>query len=255
MMLLEMEKMMPSRDLSLQSINQAKSSGEGSNSSAKGKTRVKKPIWVRASGKPKTRIKKAKFYLSGPALVPTMPEERHKAIFIVICNLRLYHQLSVAWSLVLVREHYNPRCVDDEGNEFAFTDEEIRTEYRRAGKAGMYPTLGASDPKAKKKETRGLLRKDIQRFARKYIGEDGSCTPLNVWQAFMIFRGGMEIDRSYFGREFAAVTGIRRKTPFGVPTYLGVHLIEPIVRQRKSVRGENSRDRSGVQLLLPKPLL
>jgi hypothetical protein len=241
-----MEKMMPSRDLQQPSVNQAEYSGEGSNLLAGRKTRVKKPIWVRASGKPKTRIKKARFYLSGPAWVPIMPKERHKAIFIAMCNLRLYHQLSVDLSLVLIREHYNPRCVDVDGNKFQFTDDEIRIEYNRAGKTGMYPTLGAADPKAKRKEARSLLRKDIQRFARKYIGEDGFCTPLSVWQAFMTFRGGVEINRSYFGRELAAVTGIRRKTPFGIPTYLGVHLIEPVVRQRKSERSENSRDRSGV---------
>jgi hypothetical protein len=37
-----------------------------------------------------------------------------------------------------------------------------------------------------------------------------------------------------FGRELAAVTGIRRKTPFGVPTYPDIHLVEPVSARRKA---------------------
>ena len=192
------------------------------------KPRPKRPTWVHATGRRITRIKKARTYLRKRAWIPEQAHERHTALFIVMGNLRLYHQLPVDWALNLVMEHYNPRCVDA-----PFTDEEIRTEYRRAGQPGMYPTLGVSDPRAIKKEARLELQKEIRRFSRRHLAPGGSCTPASVLEAFIAFRGGVPISNVVFGRELAAVTGIRRKTPFGVPTYPGIHLVEPVSARRK----------------------
>lgn len=190
------------------------------------KPRPKRPTWVPATGRRITRIKKARTYLRKRAWVPGNPDERHSALFIVVCNLRLYHQLPLDWALNLVTEHFNTRCGD-----IPFTAEEIRAEYRRAGLPGMYPTLGVSDPRAVKKVARHELHKEIRRFTRKHLAPGGSCTPASVLAAFLAFRGGVPINPVVFGRELAAVTGIRRKTPFGVPTYPDIHLVEPVRRK------------------------
>lgn len=190
------------------------------------KPRPKRPIWVTATGSRITRTKKARAYLRKRAWVPGKPDERHTALFIVMGNLRLYHQLPVSLAVSMVTEHFNPRCVDA-----PFTDEEIRAEYRRAGLPGMYPTLGVSDPRAVKKEARQALQKEIRRFSRKHLAPGGSCTPASVLDAFIAFRGGIPISPVVFGRELAMVTGIRRKTPFGIPTYPDVHLVEPVSRK------------------------
>lgn len=197
-------------------------------------SRPKRPIWVRASGRRITRIKKARTYLRMHARIPVNEDERHAALFVVACNLRLYHQLPIDWALNLIREHFNPRCVDEHGKPHPFTDDEIREEYRRAGLPGMYPTLGVNDPKAIRKAARKELRKDIRRFCRWRLLPGGSCHPAQVLAAFIEFRGGDPISNVDFGREFAAITGIRRVTPFGVPTYRGIHLKEPARRSRKA---------------------
>ena len=193
------------------------------------KPRPKRPTWVHATGTRVTRIKKARAYLRKRAWVPGQAHERHTALFIVMGNLRLYHQLPINLALSMVMEHFNPRCLDA-----PFTDGEIRTEYRRAGLPGMYPTLGVSDPRAIKKEARLELQKEIRRFSRRHLAPGGSCTPASVLEAFIAFRGGVPISNVVFGRAFAVVTGIRRKTPFGVPTYPDVHLVEPVSVRRKA---------------------
>ena len=192
------------------------------------KPRPKRPIWVTATGRRITRIKKARAYLRKRSWVPEQAHERHTALFIVMGNLRLYHQLPINLALSMVMEHYNPRCLDA-----PFTGDEIRAEYRRAGLTGMYPTLGVSDPRAKKKEARLALQKEIRRFHRTSMAPGGSCTPASVLEAFIAFRGGVPISNVVFGRAFAVVTGIRRKTPFGVATYPDVHLVESISAHRK----------------------
>lgn len=193
------------------------------------KPRPKRPIWVTATGRRITRIKKARAYLRKRAWVPEQAHERHTALFIVMGNLRLYHQLPINLALSMVMEHYNPRCLDA-----PFTGDEIRAEYRRAGLTGMYPTLGVSDPRAKKKEARLALQKEIRRFHRTSMAPGGSCTPASVLEAFIAFRGGVPISNVVFGRAFAVVTGIRRKTPFGVATYPDIHLVESIRVPRKA---------------------
>lgn len=201
---------------------------------AQPRTRRKRPFWLPATGRRATRAKKAKTYLRSHAWVPGKPEDRHAALFIVMGNLRRYHRLPVDLALSMVQEHYNPRCMDAHGTPQPYPDEEILNQYRRAGMRGVYPTLGVSDPRAVKAVARKALQKEILRFVRKHLASGGSCTPATVRDAFIAFRGGVSISAVDFGRELAALTGIRRRTPFGVPTYPGVHLVEPIRRSRKA---------------------
>ncbi len=98
----------------------------------------------------------------------------------------------------------------------------------------MYPALGVSDPRAIKKGARLELQKEIRRFSRRHLAPGGSCTPASVLEAFIAFRGGVPISNVVFGRELAAITGIRRKTPFGIPTYPDIHLVEPVRVSRKA---------------------
>ncbi len=201
---------------------------------AQPRTRPKRPIWVSATGRRVTRVKKARVYLRRHAWVPGKPEERHSALFIIMGNLRRYHRLPVDLALSMVQEHFNPRCVAADGSPQPYRDEEIRNQYRRAGMRGIYPTLGVSDPRAVKAEARKALREEIRRFVRSRLASGGSCTPAGVLDAFIAFRGGVPISAVDFGRELAALTGIRRTTPFGKPAYRGVHLVESRRRSRKA---------------------
>jgi len=91
----------------------------------------------------------------------------------------------------------------------------------------MYPTLGANDPKAKKKVVALALEKEVKTFLRKHTAPGGSCTPRTLLDAFVAFRCGVPINPIVFGRAIGKATGISRSTPFGVPTLNGFHLKRP----------------------------
>lgn len=185
------------------------------------------PVWVPASGGVNSRIKKAKFYLRHRAWVPESNQQGDKAYLVVLCNLRRYHRLTAETSLVLVREHYNPRCIAADGTMWGWDDASILKKYRQAGGRGMYPALGISDPKAKRRAARLELESQVRLFFRKCIVLDGSCTPAAVREAFQRFRGGEPINERSFGKAFTAVTGIRPSRPFGRRLYRGIHIAEP----------------------------
>lgn len=193
-----------------------------------------RPVWVTATGSRVTRIKKARTYLRKHAWVPRDNRERHAALFTVMANLRLYFQLPIELAITMVQEHYTERFLNAGMAALAFDNEEVRTEYRRAGETGVYPSLGVSDPKAKAVAARMNLQKEIRRFHRRHLAPGGTCTPSDVHAAFIEFRGGTPISAIVFGRELAHVTGIRRKTPFGVPTYPGVHLVTSTRARKKA---------------------
>lgn len=182
------------------------------------------PIWVSATGKRHTRIKKARTYLKGHAWVPTSTEGRRRSLFVVACNLRLYHQLPIDLAVALIRRHFNPRIVGIDGSPTPYLEQEILHQYRRAGLPNMYPSLGVNDPKAKRKVVALAFKKEVRNFLRKWTAPSGSCTPGTLLQTFIASRGGETVNRVVFGRAVVAATGIRRSTPFGVPTYKGFHI-------------------------------
>ncbi len=199
---------------------------KGDAQSTKPKAPAEPPLWVRATGRRKTRIKKARFYLGKAAWAPSTVEDLQKALLVITCNLRLYHQLPIDLSVALVMELFNPRCRDQEGNPNQLTPQEVAAKYQQAGAAGMFPTLGVSDPKAKQKIVVQDLEKEVKKFIKKFTEAGGCCPPSDLREAFIAFRGGVEINPTAFGRAVFAATGIRTSTPFGKRVYRGFHILE-----------------------------
>lgn len=187
----------------------------------------KTPVWVPATGSPKTRIKKATHYLKRKAWVPTTPAERDRALMVVVCNLRRFHRLSAATTLTLIREHYNPRCLASSGCPHAWTIQDILRKYRQVGKRGMYPTLGVADPKAKALARKLELHRQIREFWKKFmIPGSGTSTPAQVREAFVRYRGGEDITPNMLSRAIKIVVGIEPVRPFGKKFYRGFQVLE-----------------------------
>lgn len=184
------------------------------------------PIWVSATGTLKTRIKKAQYYLRRSAWVPTDPKEGDSALLVVACNLRRYHQLCESTSLALIRENYNPRCKTANGASWAWDDQGILKKYRQAGRLGMYPTLGVTDPKAKAKAVRVELHRQVKAFFKKHVVPGGVCTPAEFREAFVRFRGGEDVTPNMLSRVIKALTGREPVRPFGKKFYRGFHIAE-----------------------------
>lgn len=189
-------------------------------------TKRKTPVWVPATGTPNTRIKKARFYLKAKAWVPADPREGDKAMLVVVCNLRRYHQLSAAMTLILIQEHYNPRCITRGGHSWGWSSQDILKKYSQAGKRGMYPTLGVEDPKAKVKANKMEIHRQLKAFWKKHVVPGGRCTPAEVRDAFIRFRGGEAITPNMLSRVIKAVTGNEPVRPFGEKFYRGFHIAE-----------------------------
>lgn len=184
----------------------------------------KNPIWVSATGRTKTRIAKAKYYLKHKAWVPDTPLDGDKAMLVVCCNLRRYHKLCAETTVSLIREHYNPRCVTVDGSFWGWHDQDIQKKYRQAGMRGMYPTLGVEDPKALAKAAKMELIRQLKAFWKKSIIPGGCCTPAEFRKEFIRFRGGKEVTPNMLSRVIKEITGIEPVRPFGKKIYRGFHI-------------------------------
>jgi len=189
----------------------------------------KTPVWVHSSGTPLTRIRKAIYYLSRMAWVPSDARDGGKALLIIVCNLRRYYQLQPTTSVTLIRRYYNPRCVSSEGHYWGWCDQDILKKYRQAGRRGMYPTLGAKDPKAAAKVKRMEIQREIMSFWKKFIIPGGCCTPSELRQAFVHFRGGRDITANMLSRSVKIVIGEEPVRPFGKRLYRGFHIAETLL--------------------------
>lgn len=189
-------------------------------------TKKKAPLWVPATGSLKTRIDKARHYLKKRAWVPANPREGDKAMLVVVCNLRRYHQLCAATTLALVLDHYNPRCTTSDGCCWGWSEQDILKKYSQAGKRGMYPTLGASDPKAKAKVAKMELHRQITAFWEKHIVPGGCCTPAEIREAFIRFRGGEDVSANMLSRSIKILMGKVPVRPFGKKIYRGFRIAE-----------------------------
>jgi len=186
----------------------------------------KTPVWVKATGTIKTRIKKASFYLSRASWVPQDACDGDKAILIVVTNLRRYFQLCSRTTVSLIVRFYNPRCVTADGRSWAWSEFSIERKYRQAGKRGIYPTLGVRDPKAIRLAKKLEAVRQLRFFWRKFVRPGGRCTPAELRAAFVAFRGGEDITPNMLSRIIRSVTGLRPITPFGMKMYRGVHIAE-----------------------------
>lgn len=186
----------------------------------------KTPVWVSATGTWRTRVKKARYYLCQAAWVPASAEGQSKALFIVVCNLRRYFRLQGPFTAILIQEHYMPKLASRVAEFQPWTVADILEKYRLAGKRGMYPTLGVSDPRAKKKAEKIALHKEVRAFIKRHVVPGGSCTPQELLTTFIAYRGGTIVNSNAFGRAVVAITGVKSVTPFGKRTYRGFQLSE-----------------------------
>jgi hypothetical protein len=169
-------------------------------------------------------MKKARYYLKQKAWAPVREEAGRAALFTVVSNLRRYHRLTAFYTVLLVKEHYNPRCFHADGSKAPWTEEEILQMYKAVGKRGIYPTLGVSDPKAIKKAKAKELRQAVRKFIRTHTEPGGSCNPTELRLAFQAATGGVEVSATAFGMAVSAVTGITSTSPFGKRKYRGFQL-------------------------------
>lgn len=195
------------------------------------------PVWVPATGGYKTRLKKARHYLKHSAWIPSDPRERKAAMFVVVCNLRRYHCLWAETALALIRDHYDPRCIAEDGSSWTLTDAELIDLYRQAGRRGKFPSLGVADPKAKVLASRKELFRQLQRFWKRRIRSGGTCTPSDLREAFIRFRGGEDLTLDRFTKAVSVVFGAKTVRPFGSSRfYRGFHLEEPSRRSAKTTQ-------------------
>ena len=194
------------------------------------------PVWVEASGTLPSRIKMARRYLSKHAWKSISGMSGHSALLVVMTNLRLFHCLDQSSALAMVKDYFNPRCVDKQGNPCPWSDAELLHKWKQAGKLGAYPTLGVKHPRALAKVARLKLESEVAEFLGHVTQEGGVTNPTLLRLAFIAFRGGEVADPTPFGRAVSTVTGTHTTTPNGKRVYQGFHLTEAgLSLTRKSI--------------------
>lgn len=186
----------------------------------------KAPIWIPATGSLATRTKMAKNYLRYYAWKSVSGKNGHDALMVVVTNLRLYHLLDQCLALMMVKQHFNPRCIDLQGNPSPWSDAEILHKWNQAGKRGVYPTLGVENPKARRKTATLILEGEVAEFLGQFTQAGGATNPTLLRQAFVAVRGGVDVNATAFGRAMSKVTGTRTTSPNGIRCYQGFRLIE-----------------------------
>lgn len=183
-------------------------------------------VWVAATGSEATRIKMARNYLRYYAWKSISGLNGHDTLMVAMTNLRLFHRLERTLALKMIKEHFNPRCVDLNGNPCPWSESEIAHKWEQAGKPGAYPTLGVKHPRAPAKEARIILEGEVKEFLGKFTQDGGKVNPTDLRFAFIAQRGGEDVDATRFGRAVSAVTGIHTTTPNGKRVFQGFSLTE-----------------------------
>lgn len=194
--------------------------------STKPKKAKKLVVWVAATGSEVTRIKMARNYLRYYAWKSISGKNGHDTLMVAVTNLRLFHRLDRTLALKMVQEHFNPRCVDQQGNPCPWSDAEIAHKWEQAGKPGAYPTLGVKHPRARAKEARIMLEGEVAEFLGQVTQQGGATNPTTLRHAFIASRGGEVVNPTAFGRAVSKVTGIQTTTPNGKRVYQGFSLTE-----------------------------
>ena len=206
----------------------------GARSAARKPKRV--PVWVSATGTLATRTKMARAYLRYYAWKSISGKNGHDALLVAVSNLRLFFKLEEGFAIDLLKEHFNPRCVDLQGNPSPWSDAEIRHKWNEAGKPAAYPPLGATNPKAKQKESSIILAGEVTEFLALFTSEGGFSIPTQLREAFIAFRGGENVNETAFGRAVSKVTGIQTTKPNGVRLYRGFQMSEAGLGLTRKVR-------------------
>lgn len=184
------------------------------------------PVWVEASGTLPSRIKMARTYLRTHSWKSISGMNGHSALLVVMTNLRLFHCLDQSLALAMVKDYFNPRCVDKQGNPSPWSDAELLHKWKQAGRSGAYPTLGVKHPRALAKVASLKLESEVAEFLGHVTQPGGRSNPTLLRLAFIAYRGGEVVDETPFGRAVSAVTGIRTTTPGGPRVFQGFQLTE-----------------------------
>jgi hypothetical protein len=150
----------------------------------------------------------------------------HNSLLVVVTNLRLFHRLEYPLALKMLKEHFNPRCHDLQGNPCPWSDAEIAHKWKEAGKPGAYPTLGVKHPRARAREVRLMLEGEVKEFLGLFTQPGGSANPTALRMAFIASRDGEDVNETAFGRAVSKVTGIQTTSPNGKRAFKGFHLSE-----------------------------
>jgi len=192
----------------------------------KPKKAKKQVVWVASTGSQVTRTKMARNYLRFYAWRSISGKNGHDALLVVVTNLRLFHRLEQSVALEMVKEHFNPRCIDLLGNPCPWSDVEITHKWNEAGKPGVYPTLGEKHPRARAKEARLMLEGEVEEFLGQFTQDGGMTNPTTLRLAFISSRGGEDVNETAFGRAVSKAAGIQTTTPNGKRMYKGFSLTE-----------------------------
>lgn len=182
------------------------------------------PVWVAATGSFQKRMEKAKYYLRRKAWRSVEGIRGHSALLAAVVNMRLYFQLPRELSIKLLKDHFNPRCVDLNGCPAPWSDKELEHKWKEAGKPGMFPTLGEKDEKAVNKVRATALRDEVKRFLDEFTVPGGVSNPTLLRDAFLVWRGGEEVNATAFGLAVQRASGVKSSTPGGVRGYHGFSL-------------------------------
>lgn len=216
----------PDRYRSEENQRQIKCRGQVNMLQTKPKKTKKLVVWVAASGSQITRTKMARNYLRSYAWRSVSGKNGHDALLVVVTNLRLFHRLEQSVALDMVKEHFNPRCQDLQGNPCPWSGAEISHKWSEAGKPAAYPTLGVNNPKARAKVARLMLEGEVAEFLGQFTQSGGSANPSILRLAFIASRGGEVVNETAFGRAVSKVTGIQTTTPNGKRVFKGFSLTE-----------------------------
>ena len=186
----------------------------------------KKVVWVSATGTQATRTKMARNYLRYYAWRSISGRNGHTALLVVVTNLRRFFCIEQPVAMNLLKDLYNPRCIDLQGNPYAWSDAEITHKWNEAGKADAYPTLGVNHPRARAKEARLILEGEVAEFLDGFTHQGGAVNPTTLRLAFIAYRGGEVVEETPFGRAVSQVTGKPTATPGGKRVFQGFHLTE-----------------------------
>lgn len=182
------------------------------------------PVWVPATGTMATRRKMARYYASHAARQSVCHHRAHSALLVLVTNLRLYHGLSWADTLQVIRECYDLRCTTEDGCPYPWSDDEILHKWQEAGKPGMWPTLGASDRRAQAKVRADALVKSVRTFLSSETERGGFCTATDLRLAYIDWRGGENVSAKAFGDAVRRVVGVGTSTSGGGRRYAGFRL-------------------------------
>jgi len=188
------------------------------------RTRDTPTVLVKASGSLKSRIAMAKFYLKRIAWRSVSGFRGHNALLVAAANVRLFHDLPKEIGIRLLKDHFNPKCIDRAGNPAPWSDKEIEHKWNQAGKPGMYSTLGASAPKAVAKVRAVSLQVEVEKFLAAFTVPGGRCNPTLLLDAFLVWRCGEEVNATAFGRAVTKATGIPSSSPGGPRMRIGFSL-------------------------------